>query len=326
MKRYPRNSLAPEAKQALAELKRPKPAAKPVEEVRTPRLLNSRGKLLATPAPQKKSALPVVTGIRHWSTPDYTRVAIDVDGEVKYEAGRVSKPDRIFFDLADTRLASVAGGQELRRAGRISEEDPRSPVPTRTIPGWCWRSLTSPIIRPFCCPILTASSSTSMGVSPRSPTELAKLRELLSLRARGAAPQMAANKNELGGVERRPTGRSGSRRPAVPQARLPPTASGSGAGDDLAIRRPASKPQPAASRPPRQEPTVDEDDNVTTGDSRGQNTTGNQEPTRQPGQGFGVEGDQAAHEGADGSGSRTSECRPKEERQGARPAKWPPTA
>ena len=55
----------------------------------------------------------MVTGIRHWSTPDYTRVAIDVDREVKYEAGRVPHPDRIFFDLPDTKLASVLVGKSF---------------------------------------------------------------------------------------------------------------------------------------------------------------------------------------------------------------------
>ena len=55
----------------------------------------------------------MVTGIRHWSTPDYTRVAIDVDREVKYEAGRVANPDRIFFDLPDTKLASVLIGKSF---------------------------------------------------------------------------------------------------------------------------------------------------------------------------------------------------------------------
>ena len=54
-----------------------------------------------------------MTGIRHWSTPDYTRVAIDVDSEVKYEAGRVPDPDRIFFDLPNTKLASVLVGKSF---------------------------------------------------------------------------------------------------------------------------------------------------------------------------------------------------------------------
>ncbi len=63
------------------------------------------------PAILPRSTLPLVTGIRHWSTPDYTRVAIDLEQEVKYEAGRVSNPDRIFFDLHDTKLASTLVGK-----------------------------------------------------------------------------------------------------------------------------------------------------------------------------------------------------------------------
>ena len=67
----------------------------------------------AQPVTAKKTALPRVTGIRHWSTADYTRVAIDLDAEVKYQAGRVPDPDRIFFDLPDTRLASTLVGKSF---------------------------------------------------------------------------------------------------------------------------------------------------------------------------------------------------------------------
>jgi len=109
---YPRNSLAPEAKKALAELNHPKPAKKPVEEARS-QPSSAAGQAVAQPAALQKSGLSTVTGIRHWSTPDYTRVAIDVDREVKYEAGRVSNPDRIFFDLPDTKLASVLVGKSF---------------------------------------------------------------------------------------------------------------------------------------------------------------------------------------------------------------------
>jgi N-acetylmuramoyl-L-alanine amidase len=58
-----------------------------------------------------REALPRVTGVRHWSTPDYTRVAIDVEQEVKFGSQRISHPDRIFFDLRDTRLASTLVGK-----------------------------------------------------------------------------------------------------------------------------------------------------------------------------------------------------------------------
>ena len=110
---YPRNSLAPEAKKALAELNRPKPAKKTVEEARAEPPGVSTTDSSLQPVTPKKPGLPMVTGIRHWSTPDYTRVAIDVDREVKYEAGRVSGPDRIFFDLPDTKLASVLVGKSF---------------------------------------------------------------------------------------------------------------------------------------------------------------------------------------------------------------------
>jgi len=61
--------------------------------------------------------LAVVTGIRHWSTASYTRVAIDLNvapgEEVKYEAARVENPDRIFFDLGHARLAPELAGKSF---------------------------------------------------------------------------------------------------------------------------------------------------------------------------------------------------------------------
>ena len=65
----------------------------------------------ANAADARRSALPRVTGVRHWSTPDYTRVAIDVEQEVKFGSQRISHPDRIFFDLRDTKLASTLVGK-----------------------------------------------------------------------------------------------------------------------------------------------------------------------------------------------------------------------
>ncbi|MGZ5003696.1 MAG: N-acetylmuramoyl-L-alanine amidase, partial [Chthoniobacterales bacterium] len=65
----------------------------------------------ANAASARRSALPRVTGVRHWSTPDYTRVAIDVEQEVKFGSERISNPDRIFFDLRDTKLASTLVGK-----------------------------------------------------------------------------------------------------------------------------------------------------------------------------------------------------------------------
>ncbi|HLW52472.1 MAG TPA: N-acetylmuramoyl-L-alanine amidase [Candidatus Angelobacter sp.] len=67
-------------------------------------------KLESPPQPRRIAHL---TGIRHWSTPDYTRVAIDLEQEVEYQAGRVPHPDRIFFDLYNTKLTSDLIGKSF---------------------------------------------------------------------------------------------------------------------------------------------------------------------------------------------------------------------
>jgi N-acetylmuramoyl-L-alanine amidase len=54
-----------------------------------------------------------VTGIRHWSTPDYTRVAIDLESGIQFGSQRISHPERIFFDLRGTRLASTLVGKSF---------------------------------------------------------------------------------------------------------------------------------------------------------------------------------------------------------------------
>lgn len=109
LKRYPNSSLADEAKDAIAEIDRPVTAKNKRDKNQ------QRDSARVIPEkPEKtesKPNRPLVTGIRHWSTPDYTRVAIDLEAEVKYEAGRVPDPDRIFFDLQDTKLASTLVGK-----------------------------------------------------------------------------------------------------------------------------------------------------------------------------------------------------------------------
>jgi N-acetylmuramoyl-L-alanine amidase len=61
----------------------------------------------------RRGGLAQVTGIRHWSTPNYTRVAIDLGDDVTYEAARVPNPDRIYFDLHGTRLAQALVGKSF---------------------------------------------------------------------------------------------------------------------------------------------------------------------------------------------------------------------
>ena len=84
------------------------PAPSPAPASAAPRDTESRhlsDAVLNAPPPPRRGKLPLVTGIRHWSTPVYTRVAIDLQDEVQYEAVRVPSPDRIFFDLHGARLS-----------------------------------------------------------------------------------------------------------------------------------------------------------------------------------------------------------------------------
>ena len=131
-RRYPRNHLADDARAAVKEIddaademertpqkmarkRRPStanPAANPaVSENPSESAPTDQATESASDANVRRSGLPRVTGVRHWSTPDYTRVAIDVEQEVKFGSQRISHPDRIFFDLRDTRLASTLVGK-----------------------------------------------------------------------------------------------------------------------------------------------------------------------------------------------------------------------
>ena len=124
IRRYPHLQLSADAREAIAEMdqqahNKQKPsrtqetkaleAHSPSPKPQESRAQDSKPQESASDA--SRNALPLVTGIRHWSTPDYTRVAIDLEQEVKYEAGRVPNPDRIFFDLHDTKLASTLVGK-----------------------------------------------------------------------------------------------------------------------------------------------------------------------------------------------------------------------
>ncbi len=47
----------------------------------------------------ESAARPRITGIRHWSSSDATRIAIESTGEFRFKSDRLHNPERIFFDL-----------------------------------------------------------------------------------------------------------------------------------------------------------------------------------------------------------------------------------
>ncbi len=149
--KYPHNRLVPDAQQAIAELdrdadekkaeakKKPARGSDAVAKAADTKALDSKiADKSAAPKTTDKIAdksddlalsdaksdapasgsserdtghVPRVTAIRHWSTPDYTRVAIDLESEIKFGSQRIPNPERIFFDLRNTKLASTLVGK-----------------------------------------------------------------------------------------------------------------------------------------------------------------------------------------------------------------------
>ncbi len=67
----------------------------------------------AASLPETNGKIALVSGIRHWSTPVYTRIAIDLQSQVAYQAARVPGPDRIYFDLYGARLEPALNGKSV---------------------------------------------------------------------------------------------------------------------------------------------------------------------------------------------------------------------
>lgn len=72
-----------------------------------PGATSNESQTIHSPAnPRELSKFPVVTGIQHWSSADSSTVVLNLEDQVQYEAHRLANPDRIYFDLHDTQLAS----------------------------------------------------------------------------------------------------------------------------------------------------------------------------------------------------------------------------
>jgi len=113
VKRYPKSKYRTKAKIAIRSM--------PVN-------LKKKAKKKIASAPVKKPAAPVkpevkttgspgtitVTGLRHWSNPNYTRIVIDADKETTFshrllkKDPSIDKPQRLYVDLNDSVLGKEA--------------------------------------------------------------------------------------------------------------------------------------------------------------------------------------------------------------------------
>ena len=101
LEKYPKSAKADEARAKLREIEGASSAPAAAQEALPPNLNPSR----------HPNGLSEVTALRHWVGPNYSRVVIAVDEEVKFETTRLSRPDRIVLDIENARLSPALLGR-----------------------------------------------------------------------------------------------------------------------------------------------------------------------------------------------------------------------
>ncbi len=112
---YPYSPFRAQAREKLEELNSPAPAAASRPPEAEP----------ARPEPPEDSSqppLPQITGVRHWSFPGLTRIVVDLEAEVSFRSERLTGPDRVYFDLPNTRLSPALKGKTLAVGDEIVKQ------------------------------------------------------------------------------------------------------------------------------------------------------------------------------------------------------------
>lgn len=110
---YPTTPWRSKALSGARELRTPPPSPQPVARSNEVSSAPTREKAAAIPTTASESFETdpndaLLTKVRYWSNEDYTRVVLQLDREVSFEKSVLSNPDRIYFDLKDTRLMRQA--------------------------------------------------------------------------------------------------------------------------------------------------------------------------------------------------------------------------
>lgn len=87
--------------------------------------------LVDASAAPRNSPLVAVTSVRHWSSGNVTRIAVELSSKVTYRWEKITGPDRIFVDLKESRMAlgsrgihRVPVGDALVRQVRVATTEP----------------------------------------------------------------------------------------------------------------------------------------------------------------------------------------------------------
>lgn len=80
------------------------------------------------PFPSYAAGMVEVTDVRYWSYPEYTRVVISLTDHVEFTKNRLSGPDRLYFDLKNSRIntemkKNISVSNEMLKAVRAGQFD-----------------------------------------------------------------------------------------------------------------------------------------------------------------------------------------------------------
>ncbi|MBI5585608.1 MAG: N-acetylmuramoyl-L-alanine amidase [Deltaproteobacteria bacterium] len=160
--KYPQGDMRKKTEELLAQEpkeSRPQEPAAPVlpTEVKndTPAPEDVKG---GPPAAGDPKPLPLVTGLRHWTTPDYTRIVVDVGEKISFKQRllkkdpTIEKPQRLYLDLYPARLGKGVkdpitiedGLLRSARAGQYDLSTVRIVLDIESIKGYKVFSLENP--------------------------------------------------------------------------------------------------------------------------------------------------------------------------------------
>lgn len=136
-KKYPRSAHRREVQEALAELALMRnaetgaltptdPTRPSVQAAPTPAMKPVKSEPAAQVEPESASAeqpeasgIPRIQNIRSTVTQDGEEVVIELEGSVQYVSGRITNPDRIYFDLHAARLSRAVSRNPIQVSGNL---------------------------------------------------------------------------------------------------------------------------------------------------------------------------------------------------------------
>ena len=113
VRQYPNSQSAQKAREELGSLHSEESEEAASRESVKPTSKEAKKAQRDDSSSAKSNDLVQVTAVEHWSTPDYTRVTVDLDQDVEFESQRIDSPDRIFFDLKNAYLPSALKGKSF---------------------------------------------------------------------------------------------------------------------------------------------------------------------------------------------------------------------